>query len=158
MIYTTMGAKVEVIGQEENGDVRVRYDDPEMDELNGTEKTFPLYALKATDGIKEIMAAVKAAQGEPPPLEEMLEQDRDMSQELQPALDQLKALKKRIQEHVLETGQIAEVEGAKVSIRRGYTRVSYDRKKLDGLALAYPAIADCRTEREIGPAAVVKVG
>lgn len=91
-------------------------------------------------------------------LEEMLEQYRDMQQELQPALDALNTLKKRIQSHVLETGQIAEVEGAKVSIRRGYVRTSWDSKALDGYAAAHPEIERFRTEREIGPSAVVKVG
>ena len=89
-------------------------------------------------------------------LEEMLEQYRDMTQELQPALDHLKTLKKRIQEHVLETGQIAEVEGAKVSIRNGYTRTSWDSKALAGYAAIRPEILQFKTEREIGPAAVVK--
>lgn len=90
-------------------------------------------------------------------LEEMLAQYRDMKQELTPAMDALKNLENTIKAHVKETGETAEVEGASISIRNGYTRVSWDSTALAGFAVVHPEINEFKTVREIGPSVTIKV-
>lgn len=90
-------------------------------------------------------------------LTEALERYRDMSAELAPAIAALDALKKDIQRHVTETGEVAQVDGASVTIRNGYTRANWDGRALDGYAAAHPEILAFRRETEVGPSAVVKV-
>lgn len=90
-------------------------------------------------------------------LEDLLATYRDMKAELKPALDQLSAMEKAIKAHVLETGEVCEIDGAAVSIRNGYTRKSWDSKALTGYAAAHPEIMQFCKESEIGPAAVIKV-
>ena len=90
-------------------------------------------------------------------LESMLERYREMRAEIQPSLDFMKAIEKKIKTRVMETGEVAEVDGASVSIRSGYTRTSWDGKALQGYAAAHPEIEQfCKTS-EVGPAAVIKV-
>lgn len=86
-----------------------------------------------------------------------LETYREMKAELKPALDMLKAIEKDIKKHVLETGEVAEVDGASVSIRKGYTRTSWDGKALTGYAAAHPEIMEFRSNKEIKPSAVIKI-
>ena len=62
-----------------------------------------------------------------------------------------------IKAHVKETGETAEVEGASISIRNGYTRVSWDSKALAGFAVVHPEINEFKTVREIGPSVTIKV-
>ena len=90
-------------------------------------------------------------------LEELLGQYRDMKWELQPAVDKLKLLEKEIKKYAMDTGEVAEVDGCSVSIRKGYTRSSWNTKGLEALASLHPWILQQRTERKIGPAAVIKV-
>ena len=90
-------------------------------------------------------------------LELLLEMYRDMKTELQPALDQLKAIENDIKKHVKETGEVAEIDGASVSLRHGYTRTSWDGKALKGYAAAHPEILEFCKERQVGPSAVIKV-
>ena len=87
----------------------------------------------------------------------MLEVYAEMKAELQPALDQLKAIEKDIKAYVMETGEVAEVEGCAVSIRNGYTRKSWDGRALTGYAAAHPEIEQFCKVTEIGPSAVIKV-
>ena len=90
-------------------------------------------------------------------LEKMLEAYRDMKAELQPMLTELKSMEKHIKDRVMETGEVVEIDGASVSIRKGYTRSSWNGKALTGYGAAHPEIMQFCTEREIGPAAVIKV-
>lgn len=90
-------------------------------------------------------------------LNEMLEQYRDMKTELQPALDAMKALEKRIKAHVLDTGEFGDVPGVIVAIRNGYTRKSWDGKALEGYAAAYPEIAQFCKVSEVRPSVSIKV-
>ena len=51
-----------------------------------------------------------------------LEKYRDLKAEVQPLLDQLKNLEKSIKQEILSTGEIPEVDGVDVKIRKGYLR------------------------------------
>lgn len=91
-------------------------------------------------------------------LEEMLETYRDAKAELVPMLDHLKGLEKAIKSHMLETGEVADVPGIQATIRNGYTRISWDSKKLQGYMAAHPEIEDFCKVTEIGPTVSIKVG
>lgn len=93
----------------------------------------------------------------PESLAEKLERYRDMLIEAQPTLDALKSLENEIREHVLETGEVAEVEGASVSIRNGYTKSTWDNAALRGYALANPGILQFCKQSPVKPSAVIKV-
>ena len=90
-------------------------------------------------------------------LEDLLEIYRDMKADLAPAIQELKELEKTLKAHVMETGEGAEVDGAAISIRSGYTRTSWDGRALKGYAAAHPEILEFQTVKEIGPAVVIKV-
>lgn len=90
-------------------------------------------------------------------LSEMLAQYRDMKAELAPALAALGELEKSIKTHVLETGETAEIDGASVSIRNGYERVSWDGKALAGYAVAHPEIEQFKSVSAVKPTVVIKV-
>ena len=90
-------------------------------------------------------------------IELLLEVYRDMKLELQPAIDQLKAIEKDIKKHVLETGEVAEIDGASVSIRNGYERKSWDNKALTGYAAAHPEIGQFCKVSAVKASAVIKV-
>ena len=90
-------------------------------------------------------------------LAEMLADYRDMVAKLKPALAEMNDLKKAIQQHVIETGEVGEVEGCKVSIRKGYTRMSWNGKGLQGYAVANPEVLAFATEKEVKASAVIKV-
>lgn len=93
-------------------------------------------------------------------LEEALEMLRDMKAEVAPALESIKALEARIKEKALEElepGDAVEVEGARLSIRNGYSRTYWNGKALEGYAVANPEILEFRSERQYSPSAVIKV-
>ena len=90
-------------------------------------------------------------------LESMLNELVAMKAEAAPMLDAIKTLEKQIRQHVSDTGEVAEVDGAVVSIRNGYTRTSWDGKALNGFAAAHPEILEFKTEKQIGPSVAIKV-
>lgn len=90
-------------------------------------------------------------------LEAALQTLVDMKREAAPLLAQIKDIESAIKNHVLETGETAEVEGASVSVRNGYTRVSWDSKALQGYAAAHPAIEKFMKVSEVGPSVIIKV-
>lgn len=90
-------------------------------------------------------------------LEELLADYRDLTHELSPALAELKQLKSEIREHVLDTGELAEIEGAKISVRRGGTRTTWNGKMLEGFEMAHPEIGAAKTVKKVGPSVVIKV-
>lgn len=90
-------------------------------------------------------------------LTEALEKYRDMNIELSPAIDAMKDLEKQIKDHILETGEMADVDGVTVSIRSGYTRTSWDGKKLEGYAAAHPEVLAFAKETAVGQSVAVKV-
>ena len=95
--------------------------------------------------------------GEYSVLEQLLMEYRDAKIELQPILAELKNMEKHIKTLVMETGEVAEVDGCAVSIRNGYTRTSWNGKALQGYAAAHPEIEQFRKSSEVKPAAVIKV-
>ena len=90
-------------------------------------------------------------------LESLLEEYRDAKIELQPAITELKNMEKHIKQMAIETGEVAEIDGASVSIRNGYTRLSWNAQALNGYAAAHPEIEQFRKSSEIKPSAVIKV-
>jgi hypothetical protein len=90
-------------------------------------------------------------------LNEMLEKYRDMKLELQPAIDAMKDLEKRIKAHVLDTGEFGDVDGVIVATRRGYTRKSWDSKALEGYGAAHPEIMQFCKVSETSPSVSIKV-
>ena len=90
-------------------------------------------------------------------LEQMLEKYRDIKTELAFPLEQLASLEKQIKAHVRETGETAEVDGAKVTVRPGYKRVSWDTKALEGVVAVYPELAKLRKEKQTNPIVSIKV-
>lgn len=90
-------------------------------------------------------------------LESMLADYRDLQAQLQPELDRLDALKRQIQDHVLETGETARIRGAEVTLRGAYTRESWDGKALAGYAAAHPEIERFRKVSTVSATAVLRI-
>lgn len=90
-------------------------------------------------------------------LQFLLTRYRDLSHRLQPALNDLEDLKQAVKNKAMELGENMEIEGAKVELRNGYERVTWDSGKLDGLALVYPAIEQCKKVTEVKASVVVTV-
>lgn len=90
-------------------------------------------------------------------LELMLERYRDMKAELSPAIDRLADMERAIKRHVEQTGETAAIEGASVSIRGGYERVTWDSKALAGYAAAHPEIEQFKSTAAVKPSAVISV-
>ena len=87
----------------------------------------------------------------------LLEAYRDARVELQSMFTGLKDMEKYIKKLVMETGEVAEVDGCAVSIRDGYTRTSWDGRALQGYAVAHPEIEQFRKQSEVKASAVIKV-
>lgn len=90
-------------------------------------------------------------------LTESLEQLRDMKQELGPAIAKVGRLEKKIKQHILDTGETAEVKGVTIRLRTGYTRITWNSKALEGYAVAHPDILALRSESEIKPSVSIRV-
>jgi hypothetical protein len=90
-------------------------------------------------------------------LQKMLTEYRDAMNEIKPMLDSLEAMKLAIRDKAMELGESMEIEGAKVELRDGYERPSWDGKKLEGLALVHPEINQCKKMITVKPTAAVTV-
>lgn len=90
-------------------------------------------------------------------LEMKLEKLRDMKTEMAGPLAAIKELEKQIKGEILETGELPNVSGLDVSIRKGYERVSWDSKGLQGFAKAVPEIMDFAKKSVTKPSVVIKV-
>ena len=90
-------------------------------------------------------------------LSEMLEKYRDLKIELAGPLGMLAGLEKQIKDHVRDTGETAEIDGASVTVRPGSVRVSWDTKALEGVVVMYPQLAALRSEKETAPVVTLKV-
>lgn len=90
-------------------------------------------------------------------LEMKLEKLRDMKTEMAGPLAAIAELEKQIKAEILETGELPNVSGLDVSIRKGYERVSWDGKGLKGYAVAYPEIWDFAKKSITKPSVVIKV-
>lgn len=84
-------------------------------------------------------------------LTEKLENLRDMKAEIAPMLAEMAQIEKEIKHEILETGELPDVDGVKVSIRNGYKKSTWDNKMLTGYSLLNPEILKARKESEIGP-------
>ena len=89
-------------------------------------------------------------------LENMLAKYRDMKTELAFPLEQLANLEKQIKAHVKETGETADIEGARITVTPPKNpRVKWDAKGLEGVAALNPKILALKTE--YWPAASVRI-
>lgn len=82
---------------------------------------------------------------------------RDLKRQIIELEDELEKHRKAIAAHVIETGEILEAPGVSTKFRKGYTRASWDGKKLEGYAAAHPEIMAFRSETKIGPSVVITV-
>ena len=107
----------------------------------------------------------------PGPLETLLEQLVELKMVLKPELDDIEAMRElikpqleeinsleaHIKKQALDEGIGAEIDGAKVTIRAGYTRTSWDSKALVGYAVVHPEINELRKQSEVKPSAIIKI-
>lgn len=84
-------------------------------------------------------------------LNEAIEQLDAMRAELGPAIEQMNALEKRIRAHVLATGE----KHDRITVRNGYTRVSWDSRALFGYAVDHPEIKAFCSTSEVGPSVAI---
>jgi hypothetical protein len=84
-------------------------------------------------------------------LNQALEQLDAMRAELGPAIEQMNALERAIRDHVLETGETHD----RITIRAGYTRISWDNRALAGYAVDHPEIKQFAKTSDIGPSVAI---
>ena len=68
---------------------------------------------------------------------------------LQPSMDKLKRLKEMIKTLVLQVGRTCSHGATTATYRKGYVRVSWDGKGLDGYAVANPEVLHFRKESKV---------
>ena len=91
-----------------------------------------------------------------PTLEQLLKTFRDKKVELALPLEQLSNLENKIKNHVRDTGETAEIEGARITVTAPKNpRVKWDTKALEGIAVMNPKILALKTE--YWPAASVRI-
>lgn len=91
-------------------------------------------------------------------LERMLEEYRDMKVELAYPLEKLANLEKQMKEIVKETGEIVEVEGARIKVvAPKKPRVYWNTKALEGFAAANPKLLALRSEKWSSPSIQIVV-
>lgn len=76
---------------------------------------------------------------------------------IQELLDAEKEAEAALKEAVLEKGETVKTDRIVLTYRRAGVRTSWDSKRLEGLALAFPAINECKEESETKASVVVKV-
>ena len=89
-------------------------------------------------------------------LTEKLEKLRDMKLEFSPIEAEMKQLESEIKAQMLETGEKPEVDGVKVTFRKGGTSVRWDSKALVGYAAAHPEIEQFKSITERKPSVAFK--
>ncbi len=87
----------------------------------------------------------------------LINQYCDLKKQIEPLQQGLKVLSEQIKEQVLESGQPVETERAKVTIRKGYTRSSWDNKGLRGYAVVNPEIMQFCTKSTTKPTISIKI-
>lgn len=91
-------------------------------------------------------------------LEELLTEYRDMKVELAYSLERLMTLEKQIKTIVKETGEVAEVEGARIKVTNPKKpRVRWDTKALEGVVVMHPELAALRSEYMPAPSVRIVV-
>ncbi len=77
--------------------------------------------------------------------------------ELAPKIAILEGLKKGIKKEVLEIGESTSHGRVRVTCKKGYKRVFWDSKGLDGYAVAHPEVRELRSEREYSASVSIRV-
>jgi hypothetical protein len=90
-------------------------------------------------------------------IEEKIQTYLNLKLELQPLINGLQEMENDIKASILETGEIPEVPGIKIKIRKAYTRSSWDNKGLRGYAVAHPEVMGFVKETSIKPGVSIKV-
>ncbi|MHA2428655.1 MAG: hypothetical protein ACXADB_11590 [Candidatus Hermodarchaeia archaeon] len=91
-------------------------------------------------------------------LEKKLALYRDMQVELALPLEQMKKLEKEIKDYVRETGETAEIDGARIRVTPPKKpRVYWDTKGLEGVLAIYPKLGKLRTEKMASPSIRIMV-
>ena len=78
-------------------------------------------------------------------LEALAQVDSQIALELGVSAEDFEKAEKAIKDAVIKNG--ATIDGVAIQVQYVKPSVSWDGKKLDGLALVIPAINDCRTEK-----------
>lgn len=81
---------------------------------------------------------------------------QDLAERQFPYRHRLDALEELIKAITLNAGCGHSIDGVKVEYRRPSTRTSWDTKRLEGLALAFPAIIECRNVTPVQPSVTIK--
>lgn len=101
-------------------------------------------------------------------IDDLLKQYRQLHDALTDEIDQvqtklieirapLDSLEGQIKSAVIAQAASAGGYGIKATYRRGYARISWNNKKLDGYAAAHPEILAFRTESQVKPGVSIKV-
>lgn len=91
-------------------------------------------------------------------LELKLAEYRDMKTELAFPLEKLSKLEKEIRDLVKTTGEVAEIDGARIKvIRPKNPRVRWNTKALEGFAAAHPELQALREEYWPSPSVRIEV-
>jgi len=91
---------------------------------------------------------------------EALQQYRDLTMEMSIYNNRLKELKKAITEHVKETGEIVEINGARIQVTAGYKRTTVQTKEFLQWCEEHPHSEAGKFvyEKEYAPGVRIKVG
>ena len=89
-----------------------------------------------------------------------LEQYRDLQMELSQFNNRIKLLKKQITEHVRETGEVIEIDGARIIVSKGYTRTVVNTKPFLAWCEKHPhsEAGKFAIEKDYAPGIRIKVG
>jgi hypothetical protein len=91
-------------------------------------------------------------------LTEKLEKLRDMKLEFSAIENEMKQLEAEIKAELLETGEKPDVQGVKITYRKGSESVRWDSKALVGYAAAHPEIEQFMTLTTTRPSVAFKFG
>lgn len=89
--------------------------------------------------------------------ESLLAEYRDLKVEMAFFLEVLRTLEKRIKTHVKETGELAEIDGARIVVRPSKPRERWDPKGLTTYAITNPEILQYKTMITYSPSVIIQV-
>ena len=90
-------------------------------------------------------------------LRELMERYEAMYIELTPLTARMNEIKNEIVARVKEHGEPVKHGNTSATIRKGYSRQSWDGKALSGYAAAHPEILPFCKETQVGPSVSIKV-
>lgn len=91
-------------------------------------------------------------------LTEKLEKLRDMKLEFSGIEAEMKRLEAEVKSEMLETGERPDVQGVKITFRKGSESVRWDSKALQGYAAAHPEIEQFMSISATRPSVALKFG